>query len=348
MVKSVLGQRRPSKKRVLIMAGSDAVQGEVADHAHASAVHNRIRARWSELPAATLRVAQVVLEDPRLVLDLRIDELAERAGTSAATVTRFCRQIGYSGYVALRMSVATEMGRTSALAPRAADIGRAFGPDDTAEDVRSTLLAGAIRSMQQTAESIDLALLRTLAEAIARSRHVDLYGVGSSALAAEALATRLYRIGVLCNVWSEVHAGLTSAVVQGEDCVAIGYSNTGRTAETIQMLREAGTHGALTVAVTNDPASPLADSAEIVLQTAAFEQFLQPDDLAAYYSQVFVSDLLYVLTAQVDFDRASTRLAASALAVSPHREGGVPVPLRPRGRAARSTRRSETPQRNPA
>src|ERR1700712_4849579 len=297
---------------------------EVDDAAPATAVHNRIRARWPELPAATLRVAQVVLDDPRLVLDLPINQLAERAGTSAATVTRFCRQIGSSGYVALRMSVATEVGRTSAR-PAVADIGRAFGPHDAAEDVRSTLLAGAIRSMQQTAESVDLEVLRTLAEAITRSRHTDLYGVGSSALAAEALATRLYRIGVSCNVWSEVHAGLTSAVVQDEECVAIGYSHTGRTAETIQMLREAGRAGALTVAVTNDPASPLAEVAELVIQTSAFEQFLQPDDLAAYYSQVYVGDLLYVLTAQVDFGRSSRHLAASALAVGPHRDGGGTV-----------------------
>lgn len=309
----------------------------LVDGAPATAVQNRIHARWTELPAATLRVAQVVLDDPRLVLDLPINELAERAGTSPATVTRFCRQIGYPGYVALRMSVATDVGRTSALPPRAADIGRAFSADDAAEDVRSTLLAGAVRSLQQTAESVDLTLLRRLAEVIVGSRHVDLYGVGSSALAAETLATRLYRIGVFCNVWSEVHAGLTSAVVQSEDCVAIGYSHTGRTAQTIQMLQEAGSRGSLTVAITNDAASPLAGVAELVIQTSAFEQFLQPDDLAAYYSQVYVSDLIYVLTAQVDFDRSSTHLAASALAVVPHRESGVRTTPRP-ARTRRTTR----------
>lgn len=319
---------------------------ESDDRAPATAVQNRIRAKWQDLPEATLRVAQVVLDNPRLVIELPIGDLAERAGTSPATVTRFCRQVGYPGYVALRMSIATEFGRTSAL-PSPAEIGRAFGPDDAAEDVRSTLLAGAVRSMQQTAESLDLDGLRRLAEAIAASRHVDLYGVGSSALAAEALATRLYRIGVLCNVWSEVHAGLTSAVVQGTDCVAIGYSHTGRTAETIQMLQAAGSTGCLTVAVTNDPASPLAASAELVVQTAAYERFLQPDDLAAYYSQVLVGDLLYVLTAQVDFARSSDSLAASAVAVRPHREGGGGV--RPATRPPRDVPSpSRTARRSPA
>jgi DNA-binding MurR/RpiR family transcriptional regulator len=339
------------------MAGTDPVPEAPADRVDASAVHNRIRSRWDELPAATLRVARVVLEDPRVVLDLPINELAERAGTSPATVTRFCRQIGYSGYIALRMSVATELGRTSARPAHQADIGRAFGPDDTAEDVRSTLLAGTIRSLQETAESVDLAQLRALAETLAHSRHVDLYGIGSSALAAEALAGRLYRIGVVCNVWSEVHAGLTSAVLQTEDCVAIGYSHTGRTAETITMLEEAGRHGSLTVAVTNDPASPLAERADLVIQTSAFERFLQPDDLSAYYSQVYVGDLLYVLTAQVDFARTSRHLAASASAVAPHRASGpaARLPARPAGpgrnappSAPRGAGTPDTTRRNPA
>jgi DNA-binding MurR/RpiR family transcriptional regulator len=322
------------------MSGSVPQESEVAMPSHATAVQNRIRAKWADLPEATLRVAQVVLEQPRLVVELPIGDLAERAGTSAATVTRFCRQIGYAGYVALRMSIATELGRTSV--QPSLEIGRAFGPDDAAEDVASALVAGATRSMQQTAESIDLGSLRRLAEAIVASRHVDLYGVGSSALAAEALATRLYRIGVLCNVWSEVHAGLTSAVVQGPDCVAIGYSHTGRTAETIAMLQAAGGTGCLTVAVTNDPKSPLATAADVVLQTAAYEQFLQPDDLAAYYSQVLVGDLLYVLTAQVDFAASSEHLAASAVAVSPHREGGI-APRLP----SRSARDAVPPARRP-
>jgi DNA-binding MurR/RpiR family transcriptional regulator len=327
------------------VAGTEAVPEVPAERVDASAVHNRIRSRWDDLPAASQRVASVVLEDPRVVLDLGVNELAERAGTSAATVTRFCRQIGYTGFIALRMSVATELGRTSVRPPDHVDIGRAFGPDDTAEDVRSTLLAGTIRSLQETAASIDLVQLRRLAEALSGSRHVDLYGVGSSALAAEALAGRLYRIGVVCNVWSEVHAGLTSAVLQTEDCVAIGYSHTGRTAETITMLEEAGRHGSMTVAVTNDPASPLAERADLVIQTSAFERFLQPDDLAAYYSQVYIGDLLYVLTAQVDFERTSRHLAASAGAVAPHRSSG---PATRPTRSARLDGATDPVRRTPA
>lgn len=54
----------------------------------------------------------------------------------------------------------------------------------------------------------------------------------------------------------------------------------------------------------------------------AEERFLQPDDLSAKHSQLFVLDLLYLLVAQQNFGRTTTTLAASALAVSPHRRPG--------------------------
>ena len=70
--------------------------------------------------------------------------------------------------------------------------------------------------------------------------------------------------------------------------------------------------------------------------TLAHEQFLQPDDLSAKHSQLFVLDLLYLLVAQRNFGRTTTTLAASALAVSPHRRSA-------RGRRPRDLEKSGLP-----
>ena len=85
------------------------------------------------------------------------------------------------------------------------------------------------------------------------------------------------------------------------------------------MLAEAGRAGALTVTITNNPASPLAELAELSIVTSVYEQFLKPDDLSAKHGQLLVLDLLYLLVAQQGFDRSSAKLAASARAVSTHR-----------------------------
>src|SRR5436853_7655323 len=71
----------------------------------------RVRARLPEFTAALCRVAEQVLADPAGAARATIVELAERSGTSPATVTRFCRALGFDGYADLRLSIAAETGR---------------------------------------------------------------------------------------------------------------------------------------------------------------------------------------------------------------------------------------------
>ncbi len=258
--------------------------------ANAAGVVNRIHAKLPDMPAAMAKIGTFLLEHPHAPLELSIMELASETKTSAATVTRFCRLLGYSGYVPFRVSIASDVGRTDARESWKSDIGRAFGPDDSAGDVLSTLVNAHTRSLEETA-----------------------------AVMAKELQSRLYRIGINAHHWSEVHAGLTSAAIQDSNSVAIGISNTGRTEETIQMLREAGEAGALTVALSNNPGSPLAESADEAIITSVHEQFLQPDDLSAKHVQLLVLDMIYLLVAQMNFTQTAAKLAASAAAVSPHR-----------------------------
>jgi len=271
------------------------------------------------MPSAVARVAAYLLEHPQAPLTLSIGELAEQAGASPATVTRFSRTIGYPGYVELRVGIATDVGRSASIDSWSSEIGGEFGPDDSPEDLLRMLISSHTKALREATSAIDLAVITEVARRIAVTSHVDIYGVVGSAMLAEELQGRLYRIGIPAHAWSEIHSGLTSAAIQDSDTVAIGISTTGRTEETIDMLSEAGRAGAFTVAITNDLTSPLAELADRSLVTSIYEHFLQPDDLSAKHGQLLVLDLLYLLVAQEDFDRSSAKLAASADAVSSHR-----------------------------
>jgi DNA-binding MurR/RpiR family transcriptional regulator len=280
---------------------------------------SRIRAALPGLPQAMAKIGTLLLEDPSLPLRLSITELAERAGTSPATATRFCRAIGYTGYPALRVGAAAEQGRSSAHETWNSDIGRAFHPGDTVTEVMRTLVNAHTVALRSTSEGLDPALVGRVAEAIVQSTHVDIYGIAGSAGMAVELQARLYRIGINAHAWSEVHLGLTSAALLRDPSVAIAFSNTGRTEETIEMLAQAKSSGAYAVAVTSDPASPMAQVADAHLTSQAPGEYLQPDDLSAKHAQLFVIDLLYLIAAQRDFSRTTSLLAASAAAVAPHR-----------------------------
>jgi len=282
-------------------------------------VLDHIAALRSQMPATMSKIADALIDDPRAALDLSITDLAGRAGTSAASVTRFCRVIGYRGYSALRVGLAEELGRGDGRASWIGDVGRSLGPDDRPDDIRRTLLTSHVASLQTTAGLLDMSIAVRVAKAITQSRHLDVYGVGGSALTALEIEARLYRIGVNVHTWAEVHNGLTSAAILGPDCVAIGVSNTGRTEETIQMLAQAKLSGAFTVAMTGNPDSPLARLADAVLIAASPDGYLQPADLSARHCQLFVVDMLYLLVAQTNFDRTARLLAATGEAVASRR-----------------------------
>ena len=302
-------------------------------------VLDRIKTYRSQMPPTLAKIAAALIDDPEAPLSLSITELAGRAGTSAASVTRFCRMIGYRGYAPLRVGIAEDVGRGGGQAAWVADIGRSFGPDDPPDEIRRALLDTHVRSLQTTAGLLDLPTAVRVAAAIARSRHLDIYGVGGSALTALETEARLYRIGINVHTWAEVHNGLTSAAILDGDCVAIGISNTGRTDETIQMLALARASGAYTVAMTGNPDSPLAKIADEVLIAASPDGYLQPADLSARHCQLFVVDLLYLLIAQSNFDRTTRLLAASGAAVAPRRRpvrGAAPSRSTPRRSAGQT------------
>ena len=311
-------------------------------------VRTRIQANVPQMSEAMTKLATLLLEEPLAPLEMSITELAARAGTSAATVTRFCRLIGYAGYLPFRVGVAADAGRLRADETWRVDIGRAFDPDDTPEQVLRTLSQSHQAALQATADSIDIDEVVRIAEAIATCAHVDIYGIGGSAVMAREMQLRLYRIGIQAHHWGEVHDGLTSAALLDEESVAIAISNTGRTIETIEMLAQAKSSGAFTLAITSNADSPLAALADVHLVTVAPDEYLQPDDLSAKHAQLFALDLLYLIVAQRNFARTATTLAASAAAVAPHRRAPSRDRRAVRGRRAAAAAATIAPTAAPA
>src|SRR5687767_9870232 len=100
----------------------------------------RVRARLPEFTGAVRRVGEHVLSDPAAASRATIVELAERSGTSPATVTRFCRALGFEGYSDLRLGIAAETGRVARLAGWTVDIGREIQPTDPLERVLGQIM----------------------------------------------------------------------------------------------------------------------------------------------------------------------------------------------------------------
>ena len=277
----------------------------------------RIRSLLPSLARAEQRVAKVVLDSPSTVARRSITDVAEAAGTSETTVTRFCKAIGVGGYPELRIALAADTARTAARTDR--DLGGEIAPQDDLATVVGKVTFADARAVEETAEQLDTEVLAKVVDAIAGARRVDVYGVGASAFVAADLQQKLHRIGRTCFAWNDTHIMLTSAaVLTGED-VAVAISHTGATTDTVEALRVARTHGATTVALTNYPTSPIADVADHVLTTAARETTFRSGATASRIAQLTVVDCLFIGIAQRHMDQSITALDATRDAVSAHR-----------------------------
>ena len=65
-----------------------------------------MRESSTSLSQAQRQVAAAMLDDPEFALRANVEALAERAGVSPPTITRFCRALGYSGLREFKLRLA--------------------------------------------------------------------------------------------------------------------------------------------------------------------------------------------------------------------------------------------------
>jgi DNA-binding MurR/RpiR family transcriptional regulator len=279
-----------------------------------SGIIETIRAVLPTLPGGQRSLAEVVLADPATSARLTIVELADRCQVSTGTITRFCRALSLDGYAQLRISLAADSGRTGR-GTWSAIVGADVSEDDEIGTVANLVCANVVHVVTEAIANLDLAVLERAATALATANRVQVFGVGGSGATASEFQQRLYRIGTSVWAHSDLHIALTGAALMGPGDVVVAISHSGQAHEVCDLLAEAGSHSAHTIAVTNDPDSAVARRADLVLATEVHQVGLRNETILARHAQLAVLDLLYVAIAQRTFDRTREAMAVTAKAV---------------------------------
>jgi DNA-binding MurR/RpiR family transcriptional regulator len=292
-----------------------------------------IRSELPRMSGSLRKVAEGVLADPAAATHGSAAELGRRTGTSQATVTRFCRALGLDSYQQLLIELAQEQGAQGAQAgPDArAALGPRIGPDDDLEKVIAVVAEADLRALRHTAEQVDREALERAAQALAKARRIDVYGVGGSGIVAHETQARLFGIGCAAHAWTEVHAAETSAALLTPSDAVVAVSHSGTTREVLEPLRLAADRGATTIAVTGDPRSPIARAADITLTSFSGETSFRRGNFGTRHSVLLLVDCLYARVAQLTYERATASIALTAHIADGHstrkapgRRGGPP------------------------
>ena len=285
-------------------------------------VLSTVRQSLPRLSSSEARVAEAIIADPTIVVDLTITDLAQLCGTSLSTVARFCQTLGYTGYREFRMEVASALSREAAERDRFGLADADISPDDSAADVVAKIAFHEVLAIEQTAQGLDVEVFDRVVDAIAGATHVDLYGFGASGLTAQDLQQKLARIGISAFCSVDVHLALVSAALRRPGDVAIGISHSGLTSETIHALGVAREAGATTVAITNSPESPITEVADAVLTTQARESLYRMGAMSSRIAQLALVDFLFVRVAQRRHEDVAAPLRRTFEVTASHKVNG--------------------------
>jgi len=266
-------------------------------------IQSTIEASAGKFTPAMERVAAVIREQPKIVLEQTISELAATCGTSVASIVRFCRTLGLTGYSQLRMSLATELGKEAAQFGSDLMLGAEIAQSDTLQEMASKVASLEILAIDETVSGLDYGALERVVAAVDRADRILLFGIGASQFVAQDLHHKLFRIGRNAFLLADPHEAWTAALLSPPGTVALAFSHSGTTADTVRYIEIARQSGALTVALTGSPDSPLAKAADEQLVSRARESRLRAGAMVSRIAQLAIVDCLFLGVASQRYEQ---------------------------------------------
>ena len=223
-----------------------------------------ILSKVKSLNGAQRKLGNYLQNDSSALLVSNVNDLAEAVGVSKATVVRFAKTLGYSGFPELRREIHKEMRRKLRAADRMKETFAEIGDD---ENIFAKLIKRDTRLLQETLQAASFTDFHSAVELILDARKVFLIGLNASTALAYILYFRLVRMKKDAH-WIFMTGG-TSLVEQlafmgrSDVLVAIDFLDVPREVQTA--LQHAKKVGARVLGITDFPTSPIAKAANVCL-----------------------------------------------------------------------------------
>lgn len=217
-----------------------------------------IRSMRADLRKSDRKVADVVLEDPRRMLNSTIGETAALAQVSQPTVLRFTTAIGCSGFpdfkIRLAQSIAFGTPATHSVLLQT----------DQPETVAEKIFDYTMTSLDWARSRLDKQALNAAIDLLTAAKSIVFFGFGASGIVARDAQQKFPLFGVPCGAELDSHQQVMVASMMKAGEVAFLISNTGTTRSIIEIARLARENGATVICLTGSD-SPLTSYCDVSL-----------------------------------------------------------------------------------
>lgn len=201
----------------------------------------RITDNIANLRKSEVKVADYVLEHASDVINMRIIDLASHANVSEPTVIRFCRALGFDGFLSFKLQLAQQHGLGGVYTQFAVD------DKDTVSDLKDKVFDTTVGSLLTVRDQLDPAVLERAINTITNANRVEFYGFGASGSVAADAQHKFFRLQLSTAAYTDPHIQHMSAISLGSDDVVVAISQSGQTKALLQSVSLAMDAGATVI-----------------------------------------------------------------------------------------------------
>lgn len=236
-----------------------------------------IKSCYPSLSKTEKKVADYFIDEKENIIYQTLLEISKKIKVGEATIIRFVKKIGFSGFQELKLEIAKE-----------------YKPEyeENYENYINRIEANMVETITNTKALLVQDNLNMALDLIMKSKRLYFYGVGASGLTANEAQSRFVRMGKMCISITDNHFQRIYSSTCSEGDVIIAFSLSGNTKDIIESVKIAKKEKAKIIAITSYVLSSLSEISDCTLLTAGKENPLDGGSLCGRISQLYLIDLL--------------------------------------------------------
>lgn len=264
----------------------------------------KIKAIFNDFTPVEQKVAEFILENPSKVPAMSIKELAVASKSSDASVMRFCKALGFSGYRSFIV------GLTLAIADNEEDAGlyTDIRPGDSVKSVIRNIFRNERQALTDTENILKTTEVEKAVAILGSSEAVHFFGIGASGLVCLDAVQKFRRIGVSSYAHTDFHDQLTSAALLGSKDACVLFTYSGKTKEIQLILKLLKAQNCKIIAVTQLRKTNLLKGADVYLNVLTREVTMRSGATGSRIAMLSLVDILLSCVLSTDYDKYDKKL----------------------------------------
>lgn len=232
--------------------------------------------------------------------DFSASSMSKKLHVSEASLTRFSKKCGYSGYREFIYAY-TE------------NIPKDFKFHD---QVTSRVLANYQTILEKTYSLIDEKKIKRIAHSVIEAERIYFYGIGSSGLVAFEMKSRSMRLGLHCDAFTDPDLMKMNSALLDENCIAIALSLSSESPVIYEALKKAKQNEAKTVLFTANITEPFKEICDEVVTVANKEYLNYGNKITPQFPLLVMIDILYSYLLELDYNSPKSKFKSTLEALN--------------------------------